>query len=46
MKKFETYRGITVLNSGYKIYNNIHKNKLYTYYKNKLVEEQDGFQKG
>jgi hypothetical protein len=38
--------GIYLLNSGHKIYANIITNKLCTYYKNKLGEEQNGFWKG
>jgi len=45
-KDCENYRGINLLNSGYKIYANIIKNKLYTCYINKLGEEQNGFQNG
>jgi hypothetical protein len=45
-KKCENYRGISLLNSGYKIYGNIIKNKLYVYYKGKLGEEQNGFRRG
>jgi hypothetical protein len=37
---------ISLLNSGYKIYANIIKNKLYEYYKGKLGEEHNGFQRG
>jgi sorting nexin-29 len=44
--KCENYRGISLLNSGYKIYANIIKNKLYKYYEGKLGEEQNGFQRG
>jgi hypothetical protein len=43
IKKCENYRGISLLNSGYKIYANIIKNKLYEYYKGKLGEKQNGF---
>jgi hypothetical protein len=46
IKKCENYRGNSLLNSGYKIYANIIKNKLYEYYKGKLGEEQNGFQRG
>jgi hypothetical protein len=46
VKGCEKYRGINVLNSSYKIYTDIIKNKLYTYYRNKLGEEQNGFQIG
>jgi sorting nexin-29 len=46
IKKCENYRGISLLNSGYKIYANIIKNKLYEYYKGKLGEEQNGFRRG
>jgi hypothetical protein len=38
--------GSALLNSGYKIYANIIKNKLYEYYKGKLGEEQNGFRRG
>jgi hypothetical protein len=43
--KLENYRGIQLLNSGYKIYGNIIINMLYTYYRSKLGEEQKGFWK-
>jgi hypothetical protein len=46
IKKCENYRGISLFNSGYKIYANIIKNKLYDYYKDKLGEEQNGFRRG
>jgi sorting nexin-29 len=46
IQKCENYRGISLLNSGYKIYANIIKNKLYEHYKGKLREEQDGFRWG
>jgi hypothetical protein len=46
IKKCEHYRGISLLNSGYKMYVNIIKNKLYEYYKGKLGEEQNGFRRG
>jgi hypothetical protein len=38
IKKCEKYRGVSLLNSGYKIYANIIKNKLYEKYKGKLGE--------
>jgi hypothetical protein len=41
IKYCEKYGSINLLNSGYKIYANIYK--LYTYYKNKVHEEQNGF---
>jgi sorting nexin-29 len=44
-KKCENYRGISLLNSSYKIYANIIKNKIYEYYKEKLGEEQNGFRR-
>jgi hypothetical protein len=37
------YGGTNLLNSGCKLYTNIIKNKLYTYYKTKLGKAQDGF---
>jgi len=37
--------GINLLNSGYKIYDNIIKSWLYTYYKNKLGEEKTNSEK-
>jgi hypothetical protein len=43
-KDYENHRGTNVLNSGYKIYANIIKNKLCMYYKNKL-DEQNGLLK-
>jgi sorting nexin-29 len=43
LMKCKNYRGISLLNSGHKIYANIIKNKLYDYYKDKLGEEQNGF---
>jgi hypothetical protein len=47
IKKREYYRGINLLNSGYKIYANIVKNKLYEYYyQGKSAEDQNGFQRG
>jgi sorting nexin-29 len=46
IKKCENYRGISLLNSGYKMYANIIKNKFYEYYKAKLGEEQNGFRRG
>jgi hypothetical protein len=45
IKIYENYRRINLLNSSYKIYTNIIKNKFYTCYKNKLGEEQNRFQK-
>jgi sorting nexin-29 len=45
-KNCDNYRGISLLNSGYKIYANIIKNKLNKYYDNIIGEEQNGFQKG
>jgi hypothetical protein len=43
IKHCKNYRGINLLNSDYKIYTNIITNKLYTYYKNELCNEQNGF---
>jgi hypothetical protein len=40
-----TYRGISLLNTGYKIYASIIKNKLTKFYEN-LIGEQNGFRKG
>jgi hypothetical protein len=37
----ENYGGINLLNSGYKICVNIIKNRLYTYYRSKLVEKHN-----
>lgn len=42
----DNYRGISLLNTCYKIYSNIIKNKLYKYYEHILGEEQNGFRKG
>jgi hypothetical protein len=39
IKYYENYRGISLLNSGCKIYTNIIRNKWYTYYKSKLVKK-------
>jgi hypothetical protein len=44
-KYCENYRRIHLLNLCYQIYTNAIKNKLYSYYKNKLWEEQNKFQK-
>jgi hypothetical protein len=47
INKQEYYRGTNLLNSGYKIYANIVKNKLYDYYYHgKSGEDQNGFQRG
>jgi sorting nexin-29 len=46
IKKCENYKGISLLNSGYKIYAKIMKNKLYEYYKGNLGEEKNGFRRG
>jgi len=43
IKCCENYTGINSLNSGCKIYTNIIKNKLYTYYRNKVGEKQYRF---
>ena len=45
-KNCDNYWGISLFNSGYKLYTNIIKNKLSTFYNNKLGEEQNGFQIG
>jgi sorting nexin-29 len=45
-KDCENYRGISLLNSRYKIYANIIKNKLSRYYGSILGEEKNGFHKG
>jgi hypothetical protein len=42
-KNCDNYRGISLLNSGYKIYANNIKNKLNKYYDNITGEEQNGF---
>jgi hypothetical protein len=46
LKDCENYRGTSLLNSGYKIFPNISKNKLSRYYESILGEEQNGFRKG
>jgi hypothetical protein len=46
IKTCENYRGINLLNSGYKMYAKIIKNKLYGYYKGKSGKDQNGFQRG
>jgi hypothetical protein len=46
INKQENYRGISLLNSGYKIYASIIKSKLTEHYYNKIGEEQNGFRKG
>jgi sorting nexin-29 len=45
-KDCDNYRGISLLNTIYKIYANIIKNKLNKYCDNIIDEEQNGFQKG
>jgi dTDP-4-amino-4,6-dideoxygalactose transaminase len=42
----ENYRRISLLNTGYKIYASIIKNKLTKFYENLIGEEQNGFHKG
>jgi 3'-phosphoadenosine 5'-phosphosulfate (PAPS) 3'-phosphatase len=42
IKDRENYRGVSLLDSGYKVCTSIIKNKSYTYYRNKLGEEQNG----
>jgi len=42
----DNYRGISLLNAGYKIFANIIRNKLYSYYEQILGEEQNGYRKG
>jgi hypothetical protein len=46
INKQENYRGISLLNSGYKIYASIIKSKLTEHYSDKIGEEQNGFRKG
>jgi hypothetical protein len=46
IKNHENYRGIGLLNTGYKIYASIIKNKLTKFYENLIGEEQNGFRKG
>jgi hypothetical protein len=43
IKNQENYRGVSLLNSGYKIYASIIKSKLTEYYNDKTREEQNGF---
>jgi hypothetical protein len=44
-KEYKNYRGINLVNSGYDIFVNIIKIKLYAYLKNKVGKEQNGSQK-
>jgi hypothetical protein len=46
VNKQENYRGIRLLNSGYKIYASIIKSKLTEHYNDEIGEEQNGFRKG
>jgi hypothetical protein len=46
IKNHENYREISLLNTGYKIYASIMKNKLTKCYENLIGEEQNGFRKG
>ncbi|KAJ4426643.1 hypothetical protein ANN_26441 [Periplaneta americana] len=46
LKITDNYRGISLLNAGYKIYANILKNKLNKHYDNIISEEQNGFRRG
>jgi hypothetical protein len=46
LKNQENYRGISLLNSGYKIYASIIKSKLTEHYNDKVGEKQNGFRKG
>jgi hypothetical protein len=43
INKQENFRGISLLNSGYKIYASIIKSKLTEHYYDKTGEEQNGF---
>jgi hypothetical protein len=43
IKNHENYREISLLNTGYKIYTSITKNKLTKFYENLTGEEQNGF---
>ena len=45
-ENLDNYRGMSLLNTWYKNFSSIIKNKLKTYYENILGEEQNGFQKG
>jgi len=44
--KYENYRGITLLPTGYKLFGNIIKNRLNEHMEDEMVEEQRGFRKG
>jgi len=44
--KCETYRGITLLPTAYKLFANIIRNKLNEYLGDEMIEEQRGFRKG
>jgi hypothetical protein len=46
LKDCNSYRGISVLNSGYNIYANIIKNEVYKNYETIMGEKQNGFCKG
>jgi hypothetical protein len=45
-KNPKNYRGISLLNSGYNIYTKLLHHKIYTFYSNTLIEEQNGFRIG
>jgi hypothetical protein len=45
LKNCINHTGISLLNSRYKRYANILKDKLYTHYENIIGEEQNGFRK-